>query len=128
MAMAFVALPSTPESLVPPEGGEGRVVASGASAARPLLFISASLVSPTLQTGTVLTRGRKRLGQVSIGELWMPLQFFGSLVKGSIPEAMVGRCFFESETPSFALSAAQRPLRSESSSPAPRNRESSRMV
>ena len=66
----------TPGSPVPPEGGEGYTVASGASAARAQPFISASVVSPTLQTGTVLTRGWKGPGQVSIGELRMPLQLF----------------------------------------------------
>ena len=59
------------------------MVANGASAARPYLFISASVVSPTLQTSIVLTRGWKGLGQVSIGELRMPLQLFTSLVNSS---------------------------------------------
>ena len=126
--MALFLLPGTPGSPAPPEGAEGYTVASGANAARPWPFISASVVSPTLQTGTVLTRGWKMLGQVSIGELRMPLQLFTSLVNSSTPENIVGGGVFKSQSPNLGLSAADNALRSGSSSPAPRTRESKSMV
>ena len=63
------------------------------------------------------------LGQVSVGELRMPPQLFTSLVTSSTPGDMVGGGFFKSESPSFAFSAADKALRSGSSSPAPRTRE-----
>ena len=56
------------------------------------------MVSPTLQTGTVLTRGWERLGQLSIGELRRPSQLFTSLVKGSTPGDTVGGGFFKLES------------------------------
>ena len=75
-------------------------MANRASAARPYPFISASVVSPTLQTDTILTQGWKGLGQVSIGELRMTLQLFRSLVSSSTPGDMVGGGFFKSESTS----------------------------
>ena len=48
---------------------------------------------------------------MSIGELRTPQHFLTSLVKGSTGDA-VGWGFFKSESPSFALSAADNALRS----------------
>ena len=81
-------------------------MANEASTASPWPFVSAAVMSPTLQTGTVLTRGSKGLGQVCIGELRMPLQCFTSLVSSSPPGDIVGWRFFKLESPNFVLSAA----------------------
>ena len=98
--MAFFPLPGTPGSAVPPEGGEGCVLANGASAARLLLYISASEVSLTLHPRSVLTGGWNGLGLVFMGELWMLLQLLKSLVSSSTPGDMVGGGgFFRSESP-----------------------------
>ena len=88
---------------------------NGASATRPLLLISASVVSPTVQTGTVLTRGWKGIGQVSIGELRILLPLLTSLVKSSTQGDMVGGGFLKSESPGSVLRAADNALRSRSS-------------
>ena len=58
----------------------------------------------------------------------MPLRLFTSRVKSSTPGDMVGGGFYKSESLSFALNAADSELRSGSSSPAPRMRESSSKV
>ena len=63
-----------------------------------------------------------------MGELQMPLQLFASLVSSSTPGDIVGGGFFRSESPDFVLSAADNALKSGSSSPAPRTRDSSSMV
>ena len=77
--------------------------------------------------GVTYTAG-KGLRQVSIGELRMPLQLFTSLVNSSTSRGGVGGGFFKWESPNLVLSAADNALRSESSSPAPRTRESKSMV
>ena len=96
VARAFVSQSGTSGSPVPPEGGEGCVVANGANPARPELFISASVVLPTVRTGTVFTRGGKGLGQVCMGELRISQPLFRSLVKSCTPGDMVGGGFFKS--------------------------------
>ena len=68
------------------------------------------------------------LGQVSVGELRMPLQLFTSLVRSSTPGDIVGGGFFKLQSPDFVLSAADNALRSGSSSPAPRTRDSNSIV
>ena len=55
-------------------------------------------------------------------------QLSTSLVSSSTPGDIVVAGFFKSESPSFVLSAADDALRSGSSSPAPRTRESNSMV
>ena len=58
----------------------------------------------------------------------MPLQLFTSLISSSTPWDIVGGVFFRSESPNFVLSAGHIALRSGSSSPAPRARDSSSLV
>ena len=58
----------------------------------------------------------------------MPLQLFTSLVNSSTTGDMVGGGFFRWESLNFVLSAADKALRSGSSSPAPRTQDSNSMV
>ena len=58
----------------------------------------------------------------------MPLQLLGFLVLTSTPGDMAEWHLFSLESPSFALSAADKALSAGSSSTAPRTRESSFMV
>ena len=58
----------------------------------------------------------------------MPLQLLTSLCSSSTPGDIVGGGFFKLESPYFILSAADNALRSGSSSPASRTRESNSMV
>ena len=88
------------------------------------LWCSQTITLPLGLCGGTYTTDRQRphtgwegLGQVSIGKLRMPMQPFSSPVKRSTPADMVGGCFLKSDSPSFALSAADRALRSRSSGP-----------
>ena len=82
-------------------------MASAASAARPYLFISASGVSLTWQTGTVLTRGRTELRQVSWKELHIPKQFFTSLLKSSARGDIVAGGLVQISQPQFSFHCRQ---------------------
>ena len=83
----------------------GWVASGGVCTSLPL--ISASEVSPELQKGRVPTRAWRGLGQVSFGELQMPLQLFTSLVSSATPQDMIGVGFLRSESLSCVLSAAE---------------------
>ena len=117
--MACVLLLHPPVAAVESPGGQGCVIASGTNSANPKVFTSASDVSPTLQTGTVLTRGSQGLGHVAIGGLRMRCQLFRFLVNSSTLGKIVHGCLLRSANLSSIFSAADRALRSGSCSLAP---------